>query len=294
MDDKLKYFLYAAQNLSFTKTAAHFFISTTAVSKAIANLEEKIGFPLFKRRYNSLELTQAGRNFYENARFIALDYENAIKSGQHLYKDSQPQLTIGFSSLYESWLLTPLLNEFRQHHKITFNFTQRSIEQLAQGVSHNIIDLAYSFGNLPPLPNLEMTTLHQSNYLVGISCTSSLSHAKVLDPSALQNQTCGYYSQPTSLNAKRWLNAKAQASGYLFKSFKQYETLPALLLAVATDQCFAFFPDFWDKQPFFPEIKLRPTTQPFDSYKFVEFKKRQSSELCTLLSSAIKKAFANK
>nr|WP_054756549.1 LysR family transcriptional regulator [Liquorilactobacillus satsumensis] len=80
MDDKLKYFLYAAQNLSFTKTAAHFFISTTAVSKAIANLEEKIGFPLFKRRYNSLELTQAGRNFYENARLLHSTMKMPLKA----------------------------------------------------------------------------------------------------------------------------------------------------------------------------------------------------------------------
>lgn len=82
MDNKLKYFLYAAQYGSFAKTATHFYLSTTAISKAIAKLEAQVGFALFDRHQNAIELTQAGRDFYENAKYIAADYQRAIQAGQ--------------------------------------------------------------------------------------------------------------------------------------------------------------------------------------------------------------------
>lgn len=63
MDEKLRYFLYAAQTLSFKKAAAHFFVSATAVSKGVSSLEDEIGVKLFNRHNNSIELSQAGQHF---------------------------------------------------------------------------------------------------------------------------------------------------------------------------------------------------------------------------------------
>ena len=63
-DLQIEYFLAAAENMSFTKTANQKFVSQPAVSKQISAMESELGVELFVRGHNSAKLTQAGRMFY--------------------------------------------------------------------------------------------------------------------------------------------------------------------------------------------------------------------------------------
>ena len=47
--DALKYFVVAAEVLSFKKTAAQFSVSPQVITRMIAELENDLGEPLFKR-----------------------------------------------------------------------------------------------------------------------------------------------------------------------------------------------------------------------------------------------------
>ena len=62
---QLKTFCSVARTLSFTASAAELMISQPAVSRQIANLEEEIGAKLFIREHNTLTLTAAGMQLYE-------------------------------------------------------------------------------------------------------------------------------------------------------------------------------------------------------------------------------------
>ncbi len=59
--DLLHAFEAAARHLSFTAAGQELFISQSAVSRQIQQLEENLGTPLFERRHRSLALTEAGR-----------------------------------------------------------------------------------------------------------------------------------------------------------------------------------------------------------------------------------------
>lgn len=61
----LKYFISAAECLNFTRAAKECFITQTAMSQHIANMEKELGFQLFRRNNRNVELTTAGRDFYE-------------------------------------------------------------------------------------------------------------------------------------------------------------------------------------------------------------------------------------
>lgn len=62
--DRLEAFEAAARNLSFTRAAAELSLTQSAVSRAIASLEERLGFPLFERRHRALLLTERGQALY--------------------------------------------------------------------------------------------------------------------------------------------------------------------------------------------------------------------------------------
>lgn len=57
----LKVFAVSARHLSFTRAAEELHVTTGAVSQQIKQLEERLGFKLFRRRPRRLELTDEGR-----------------------------------------------------------------------------------------------------------------------------------------------------------------------------------------------------------------------------------------
>ncbi|HVL35203.1 MAG TPA: transcriptional regulator GcvA [Burkholderiales bacterium] len=62
--DLLVGFESAARHLSFTKAGAELFLTQSAVSRQIKELEEHLGAALFERRHRALVLTDAGKEFY--------------------------------------------------------------------------------------------------------------------------------------------------------------------------------------------------------------------------------------
>ncbi|MBR5926234.1 MAG: LysR family transcriptional regulator, partial [Firmicutes bacterium] len=68
--NQLKYFVTAAETLSFTETGKIHFISQTAVTQHIQALEEQLQVQLFKREKRHIELTPAGKVFLAEARMM--------------------------------------------------------------------------------------------------------------------------------------------------------------------------------------------------------------------------------
>lgn len=62
---QINYFLAAAAERSITRAANRLLVSQPAISKSIASLEQELGFLLFNRKDNTIELTRAGRLLYE-------------------------------------------------------------------------------------------------------------------------------------------------------------------------------------------------------------------------------------
>ena len=68
--NQLRYFVSAAENRSFTKAAAQYYISQTAVTQQIQALEYTVGVALFDRSSRPISLTPAGKLFLADAKAI--------------------------------------------------------------------------------------------------------------------------------------------------------------------------------------------------------------------------------
>lgn len=71
---QLEYCLAVAQCGSFTKAASELFITRQALSKAVHNLEQELGDPLFETRDGSLRLTAAGEALLSDARPVVASF----------------------------------------------------------------------------------------------------------------------------------------------------------------------------------------------------------------------------
>jgi DNA-binding transcriptional LysR family regulator len=129
-------FVQAAESTSFAIAAEEMGLSRSAVSKAIARLEERLGVQLFHRTTRSLRLTDEGALFYERCSGALAEIEAAeqlFESGQ-----SEPvgRLRISVPVLLGRHCVAPILVHLAKKHSkldIDVAFTDRPVDLLEDG-----------------------------------------------------------------------------------------------------------------------------------------------------------------
>src|SRR5512145_3259483 len=111
--DLLRGFEAAARLLSFTTAAGELFLTQSAVSRQVQQLEEQLGVKLFERRTRALVLTDAGAHYYrEVAKALNLLREATATVRARTTPVVRVTTTVTFASLW----LVPRLAGFQQEH----------------------------------------------------------------------------------------------------------------------------------------------------------------------------------
>ena len=111
---QLKVFLAVADTLSFTRAAERVFLTQSAVSHQMANLERELGCQLVERRGRTISLTPAGRALAPNARRVFSAIDEATIAAQQAAKPGLGRLRIGASSAACQHIIPEALREFRE------------------------------------------------------------------------------------------------------------------------------------------------------------------------------------
>lgn len=137
-----------AEKGNITAVAESLYISQSAVSQAIQQLEKGIGMPLFRRTKKGVLLTDEGRLLYE----YAMPALNLIKTAEQKLFDvknlSDGELKIGASDTISKYLLLDKLERFNHlYPKIKLRIINRTSLETVALLKEGNVDLA--FFNLP-------------------------------------------------------------------------------------------------------------------------------------------------
>lgn len=116
MIKQLKTFIQVADNGSFSKAAEKLFISPTAVIKQINLLESTVGVPLLYRTNHGIQLSDAGKSFYKDAKEILYSTEAAILRARKTDKDNTHVIHVGSSLLNPCKVLLDIWNGIREQY----------------------------------------------------------------------------------------------------------------------------------------------------------------------------------
>lgn len=94
----IEYFMALAKQGSFTRTAAGFYITQSALSQKISALESELGVKLFARTGRGVKLTQAGEVLYDHALGIMRGWENMRQAMAHFRSDTLQNISVGLFS----------------------------------------------------------------------------------------------------------------------------------------------------------------------------------------------------
>ena len=112
--DLLHTFDAAARHLSFTRAGAELFLSQSAVSRQVQQLEDSVGTPLFERRHRALALTEAGvimRRAVEDSLERLRDAAARVR-----HTAARQQVTVTCTPGFASFWLIPRLARFTAAH----------------------------------------------------------------------------------------------------------------------------------------------------------------------------------
>jgi len=110
----LRSFCVASKCLSFKHAAAQLFLTPSAVSHQIKQLEEQLGFVLFKRGTRSIELTSSGKQFYQSIQPIIHQLESTISEFTH--NQQNKTILISLPEFFASELFIPRLSEWSEQN----------------------------------------------------------------------------------------------------------------------------------------------------------------------------------
>jgi DNA-binding transcriptional LysR family regulator len=109
---ELVHFTTTADALHFGAAAARLGISQPPLSRSIARLERRLGFPLFHRTTRRISLTPAGEVFLADCRRLLAEMDGAIRRAQRVGKSGSLKLAVRPGAGQS--VLTGLLNSYAE------------------------------------------------------------------------------------------------------------------------------------------------------------------------------------
>ena len=201
--DLLEGFEAAARHLSFTKAGEELFLTQSAVSRQIKDLEDQLGVPLFHRRHRALTLTEAGQQFYAATAQVLTTMRSATSRlrAQSGRRTLSVTTTNSFAAL---WLIPRLAGFTRTHPDVEVKITA---ETRVQDLERDGLDIAIRHG---PASLAGPNAIRLFGERVFPVCSPKLLKKLPLrEPADLKNHCLLQYSDPDGrhpwLNWKTWL-----------------------------------------------------------------------------------------
>lgn len=147
--DQLRIFIAVAEREHVTQAAAALNLTQSAVSAAVAALEERHALQLFDRVGRRIVLTEAGRLFLDEARAVLARAAQAERLLDDLAGLRRGTLRLGASQTVANYWLPPLMHRFRADHPgIDLKLVTGNTAEVARLVHDARVDLGFVEGGI--------------------------------------------------------------------------------------------------------------------------------------------------
>lgn len=132
----IELFCLAAECGSFTLAAQEAGITPAAVSRSVSRLEERLGVRLFTRTTRNINLTEAGKNYFQQSSQALLQLREAERDVMGKQNDPSGTLRISVPTTYGHYRILPLLPQFRAQYpkvKVDIHLSNRNVDFVSEG-----------------------------------------------------------------------------------------------------------------------------------------------------------------
>ena len=290
--ENLQCFAILAQELNFTRAAERANVSQTALSRKITGMEDELQVTLFLRDHHKVELTNAGREFYNKTLPILQEYRSSVLLTQNVHRGLRETIQIGFG-VYEQILFRPVIHDFLKRYPVPkINCLQYKYKELLEEFMDDRIDLILTsdqFINTVDRDELELVLIHDHPWVAALCASNPLAQAETISLDALKDEIVVTMHEG-SVGAVR--------SGFRgmvpFRSIDYVNSFEAKLMLIDAGRGVGFIPRFVDVSQF-ENIVTRDVVPLFRPRRYYAIHKKNNSNPYTqILSDMLRKHYENK
>lgn len=139
---QLQYFCEVAKHSSFTKAASALHITQPSLSKAIKNLEEELGVPLFYRSPRKIALTDAGHAVLHNSKHVLEAFQGLTSELTDIMELKKGEIRIGIPPIIGAVFFSKLISQYiSQFSYIDLKLTEVGTVKIKEGVNDGTLDI---------------------------------------------------------------------------------------------------------------------------------------------------------
>ncbi|MFC0470457.1 LysR family transcriptional regulator [Halalkalibacter kiskunsagensis] len=197
---QLEYFSEVAKYLSFTKASASLHVSQPSISKAIKNLEDELGVPLFYRSPKQLELTDAGNAVLTNVKIVLESFNNLTTELTDIIDFRSGEIKIGIPPIIGAAFFSKLISQFKEAYpSIEIMLTEVGTKKIIHELEDGSIDIGLVC-NIPKTSNdFEMVKLVKDPLMVIVHKNHEFASKQKVNFSELENQAFILYRKDFSI-----------------------------------------------------------------------------------------------
>lgn len=143
----LRVFVAVAEAGGFSGASRKLNLSPASVTRAVADLEEHLGVPLFTRTTRVVRLTDAGTTYLDDCRRILGDLDDADSAVAGVHATPRGRVAITAPALFGNQFIAPLVTEYLSRYTETQAlclFVDRVVN-----MDDEAVDVAVRLGDLP-------------------------------------------------------------------------------------------------------------------------------------------------
>ncbi|MHC8380931.1 LysR family transcriptional regulator [Pseudomonas sp. LB3P14] len=233
-------FVQVAETRSFTEAGRQLGVSSSAVGKAIARMEERLRVRLFHRSTRSVTLTAEGGLFLERCRRILSEVAAAESELSGLAGNPRGRLRVGTPQLGD--LLMPAFDGFMERYpeiELDIDMSDRMVDVIEEG-----FDAVIRTGEQTD-SRLSARRLGACAHVLVASPTYLKRHGVPVHPRELESHFCLQHKFPATGKLERWpLQLEASESELVLPATMTANTVEPLAYAAIQGRGIAFLPTF--------------------------------------------------
>ena len=180
---------FFAREKSLSAASKKLFVSQSAVSQSIKQIENALGTKLFDRKSRGVELTAEGKLLFEYADGAYTLLENAMTKFDDMKKLKFGSIKIGASDTVSALILTDVLKEFHiKYPDINLRLINHTTGQLLNELRLGEIDIAFVTLPLRQTQGLKIREITEINDCYVVSGKYSALARRTINLKELENQ----------------------------------------------------------------------------------------------------------
>ncbi|MEO0899001.1 MAG: LysR family transcriptional regulator [Bacteroidota bacterium] len=203
-----------AKTLHFTKAAQEIHIVQPALSRQIRQLEEEVGAILFQRNKRSVELTPAGKYFFEEMDKLLTVWENMCTRSKEIHNGKSATLRIGFTHSIMQAILPEILQEIRRQFPLMkIILKEMSNYDQTKAIVNGNIDLSFTTHPLVP-EGIRSMILKQDFFALLLPESHPFTYEKHTDMESLSAEEFIFPSRTDGSHYVQLLTSICQDAGF--------------------------------------------------------------------------------